>query len=145
MQEKGVKKLYNSSSQQNPYYQYYNGIQYPNRPVQMESQNIPTPPYVTPNLNYLKGRPVVSLEEARAAQIDLDGSLHIFTDIGNKKIYTKQINLDGTATLNIYSLVQEPAAAAPEYVTRAEFNEVLAQIQNSLLSKAEEKVSSNSF
>ena len=104
-----------------------------------------TPAYITPNTNYLKGRPVVSLEEARASQIDLDGSLHIFTDIGNKKIYTKQINLDGTATLNTYALVEEVAATAPEYVTRAEFNEVLTQIQSALLSKAEEKVSSNNF
>lgn len=40
-----------------------------------------------------KGRPVSSKEEARAAQIDFDGSLWIFTDIGNGKIYTKQINI----------------------------------------------------
>lgn len=139
--------MYNNLSQQQPYYQYggYNNVQYPSRPIQMEPQNIQTPAYITPNTNYLKGRPVVSLEEARASQIDLDGSLHIFTDIGNKKIYTKQINLDGTATLNTYALVEEVAAAAPEYVTRAEFNEVLAQIQSALLSKAEEKVSSNNF
>lgn len=143
MQQKGVKRLYNNLSQQQPYYQYggYNGVQYPSRPMQMEPQGIQPPAaYITPNTNYLKGRPVVSLEEARASQIDLDGSLHIFTDIGNKKIYTKQINLDGTATLNTYVLAEEVAAAAPEYVTRAEFNEVLSQIQTALLNKAEEKV-----
>lgn len=139
--------MYNNLSQQQPYYQYggYNNVQYPSRPIQMEPQNMQPPAYITPNTNYLKGRPVVSLEEARASQIDLDGSLHIFTDIGNKKIYTKQINLDGTATLNTYALVEEVAAAAPEYVTRAEFNEVLAQIKSTLLNKVEEKVSSNNF
>lgn len=63
---------------------------------------------------YLKGRPVVSIEEARAAQIDLDGSLFIFTDIGNKKIYTKQINLDGTATLNVYTLSETEGTANPK-------------------------------
>jgi hypothetical protein len=59
------------------------------------------------NNNYIKCRPVASIDEARASQIDLDGSLNVFTDIGNKKIYTKQINLDGTATLNTYTLLTE--------------------------------------
>lgn len=132
--------MYNNLTQQSyyPYNSGYNNIQYQGRPLQMETQ-IQAPSYLPTNANYLKGRPVVSLEEARAAQIDLDGSLHIFTDIGNKKIYTKQINLDGTATLNVYSLVENPAAAAPEYVTKAEFNEVLAQIQNNLIGKIENK------
>lgn len=52
--------------------------------------------------NVLKGRPVTSLDEARAAQIDFDGSVFFFPDIANGKIYTKQINLDGTATLKEY-------------------------------------------
>jgi hypothetical protein len=42
-----------------------------------------------PQTNYIKGRPVVSIDEARASQIDLDGSLYVFPDLGNKKIYTK--------------------------------------------------------
>ena len=53
---------------------------------------------------YIKCRAVTSIDEATAAMIDLDGSLHVFTDIPHRKIYTKQINLDGTASLNIYSL-----------------------------------------
>lgn len=83
--------------------------------------------------NFLKGRPVVSIEEARAASIDMDGSLHIFTDIGNKKIYTKQINLDGTATLNVYSLdnnVQQQSNL--NFITREEFNTEMAKIQTVL-------------
>lgn len=58
--------------------------------------------------NFVKCRAVTSEDEARAAMIDLDGSIHVFTDIGNKKIYTKQINLDGTATLNVYKLEGVP-------------------------------------
>ena len=106
---------------------------------------------VQPASIYLKGRPVVSLEEARAAQIDLDGSIHIFTDIGNKKIYTKQINLDGTATLNIYNLQEEdnPAEEQVEFVTKAEFNEEMNKIQsllNLLIPKETEKnISLNNF
>lgn len=52
----------------------------------------------------LKGRVVTSIDEAKSAMIDLDGSLFIFPDIANKRIYTKQINLDGTASLLVYNL-----------------------------------------
>lgn len=62
------------------------------------------------NGNLLKGRPVTSLEEARAAQIDFDGSVFFFPDIANGKIYTKQINLDGTATLKEYKTEVVPVA-----------------------------------
>lgn len=64
------------------------------------------------NYNYnnqqqlLKGRAVTSFDEAKAAMIDLDGSIFIFPDISNKAIYTKQINLDGTASVNVYKLQQ---------------------------------------
>lgn len=56
------------------------------------------------NSPYIKCRAVTSYDEAKAALIDLDGSLHVFVDAANRKIYTKQINLDGTASLNSYSL-----------------------------------------
>jgi hypothetical protein len=138
--------LYNNLPQsQTPYYQqqyvggyngYYNSTAYPNKPIQMEQQ---VPTYLTPSPNYIKGRPVVSIDEARASQIDLDGSLYVFTDIGNKKIYTKQINIDGTATLNTYSLIEdEVAAPPPAYVTKAEFNQALAQIQAMFMSREKE-------
>lgn len=52
----------------------------------------------------LKGRPVSFLEEARATTIDFDGSVFFFPDVANKRIYTKQINMDGTASLNMYVL-----------------------------------------
>jgi len=56
----------------------------------------------SPN-QFLKCRPVSSKDEARAYQIDLDGSLWVFTDVGNGKIYTKQVNNDGTATFKTYA------------------------------------------
>jgi hypothetical protein len=56
----------------------------------------------------LKGRLVSSLEEARATSIDFDGSVFYFPDFANRRIYTKQINLDGTATLNVYELREMP-------------------------------------
>jgi hypothetical protein len=60
------------------------------RPVmQQEPQNANVAAPVPMIQNYIKGRPVVSIDEARASQIDLDGSLYVFPDLGNKKIYTK--------------------------------------------------------
>ena len=121
-------QAYNSGN----YYQNTNpyGNQYQQRYPAVES--VPGSYSMTPQGTYLKGRPVASIEEARAALIDLDGSLYVFTDIGNKKIYTKQINLDGTATLNTYSLVvDDPTTNANlEYVTKIEFNQALNSIQN---------------
>ena len=74
----------------------------------------------------LKGRPVSSLEEARATTIDFDGSVFFFPDLANKRIYTKQINIDGTATLNMYELQKLPTAPTESnYVTREEFEAVL--------------------
>lgn len=83
----------------------------------------------------IKGRPVSSIEEARATSIDFDGSIFYFPDLANKKIYTKQINMDGTATLNIYEWKSEPIPNTPQYVTREEFDNVLGQIKQALLEK----------
>lgn len=131
--------------QNSPYYQYPYNQQY-QRLVQMEQQAQMTPQQygmssmVSQSQNYIKGRPVVSMEEARAAQIDLDGSLFVFTDIGNKKIYTKQINLDGTATLNTYSLV-ENVAPSESYVTKTELENAIALIREEMMKKEEERKS----
>lgn len=90
-------------------------------------------PPMIPQQNYIKGRPVVSIDEARASQIDLDGSLYVFPDLGNKKIYTKQINLDGTATFNVFELKAEEAPAeGPAYVTKDELDHILEQFKASL-------------
>jgi hypothetical protein len=40
--------------------------------------------------------------------IDFDGSVFYFPDLANGKIYTKQINIDGTATTNVYTLTETP-------------------------------------
>jgi hypothetical protein len=80
----------------------------------------------------LKGHPVSSLEEAKVATIDFDGSIFFFPDVANKKIYTKQINMDGTATLNMYEQKAIPMAETSAYVTREEFNQTLLEIKKML-------------
>ena len=95
-----------------------------------------------PQVQTLKGRPVSSLDEAKASMIDLDGSLFVFPDIANGKIYTKQIMLDGTADFRIYSLeqnnnpmqvVQEPQQAQQtvegDYVLRKDFDRTVKRLE----------------
>ena len=97
----------------------------------------------------LKGRLVSSLEEARATSIDFDGSVFYFPDLANKRIYTKQINIDGTASLYVYELRELPienetsslVPSVEKFVTREEFERVLAQIQQLLQKPTEPAVS----
>lgn len=87
----------------------------------------PTQPNRQPSFG-LKGRPVSSLEEVRATSIDFDGSVFYFPDLANKRIYTKQINMDGTASLNMYELKPVPKETVNDYITRAEFEEAIKQL-----------------
>lgn len=80
----------------------------------------------------IKGRPVSSIEEARAISIDFDGSVFYFPDLANKRIYTKQINMDGTASLNVYEWKNDPVVSSPQYVTREEFETVLTQLKQAI-------------
>lgn len=82
----------------------------------------------------IKGHPVSSIDEVRATSIDFDGSIFYFPDLANKKIYTKQINLDGTSTLNIYELKNIPVEPSlTQYVTREEFEATLGQIKQAIM------------
>lgn len=80
----------------------------------------------------LKGRPVSSFEEARAMTIDFDGSTFFFPDLANKRIYTKQINMDGTASLFVYELREKPAETSVptgDFITREEFEKVIQELR----------------
>lgn len=84
-------------------------------------------------------RPVSSIEEVRASAIDFDGSIFYFPDLANKKIYTKFINLDGTASINMYELKEIPVnnmnnneVNTQNYITRQEFEDAINQLKFSL-------------
>ena len=87
-------------------------------------------------------RPVSSIDEVKASVIDFDGSVFYFPDLANKKIYTKQINLDGTASLNMYELKEIPQQQTPidissfNFITRDEFDKAILELKNSLQSTA---------
>ena len=134
--------MYNNLTQQTPYMygygmpQYQRMIQTPqaeqSAPV-INQQQPYNAPIIMQQTNYIKGRPVVSIDEARASQIDLDGSLYVFPDLGNKKIYTKQINMDGTASFNVFELSgANESSQAPVYVTKTELDEILANFKANL-------------
>lgn len=96
---------------------------------QMPQQRIMNPYEAIPQL---KGRFVSSFDEAKASQIDFDGSMFVFPDIANRRIYTKQINIDGTALFNVYTLAENvtPQNGSPEYVTKEEFSVTIDEIKN---------------
>lgn len=85
-------------------------------------------------------RPVSSVEEVKACPIDFDGSVFYFTDVANKRIYTKQINLDGTVSINLYELKTDQVANSPQYITRQEFEEVISQLYKQINNKPAEIV-----
>ena len=135
--------------QYSPQYQRLMQLEAQQQQQQQMQNSMMGMPQQMPQMNqFIKGRPVVSLEEARAAQIDLDGSLFVFTDIGNKKIYTKQINLDGTATLNIYTLDNPSSQNQATYITKEEFDTTIKNIkqemQNQLIATLSEMTAVNS-
>lgn len=113
-----------------------------NYPYYMPQQFAATPYMSQQRMQYveqsqigIKGRPVSSIEEVKATSIDFDGSVFFFPDLANKKIYTKQINLDGTSTLNIYELKNTPVETVinpSQYITREEFETALAQLKEKI-------------
>ena len=121
MKGRGEKVNRKKVSKMYPNYNYY-----PPRQQQQQPQ-----PQIPP---FLKGRPVSSLEEVRAIPIDFDGSVFYFPDIANRRIYTKQLNLDGTALINMYEfkpipVAQESTTNTDTFVTREEFEETMSKIK----------------
>lgn len=100
------------------------------------------PMYQNNNWGINRVRPVSSFEEVKAASIDFDGSAFYFPDLANKKIYTKQINMDGTALFNMYELKEMPSTTVQSvvdtsnFITRTEFENVIQQIKNVLVQNA---------
>lgn len=140
-------------------YNYY-PQQIPNQQVVQQQPQYQVPGYLrqAPPQVTLKGRLVSSLEEARATSIDFDGSVFYFPDLANKRIYTKQINMDGTASLYVYELRETPieneasgfVPSVEKFVTREEFERVLAELRQkptepAAPAKPKEKVEVMSF
>lgn len=135
---------YPGGYQQSRYNNQYGGYQNP-----FGQMNMQTPPVVQqPVPQVIKGRPVANIEEANAAQIDFDGSLFVFPNEANKKIYTKRIGLDGNPEFLTYVLEEKKPEQRKqvlehvegEYVSREEFDRVLKQINKRFDDIREESV-----
>ena len=108
-----------------------NAYYYPNQPQQSYAPR--QVPYEMPQQNLLKGRFVSSVDEVRAAQVDFDGNIFVFPDMANKKIYTKQIDLNGNVKLEEYDWVPiEKTAAVGDFVTKQEFEETMAKVKEAI-------------
>ena len=83
-------------------------------------------------------RPVSSIDEVRAASIDFDGSVFYFPDLANKKIYTKQIQMDGSLAFNMYELQEMPVSEQQtqmdpnNFITRVEFEDTINWVKKYL-------------
>ena len=106
------------------YQQQYGAI---NRPVYGTTAT----PLQQPNSATQRIRPVASFDDVRAMNIDFDGSVFYFLDYANRIIYAKQINMDGTASINMYEFKEIPSTqpANVDFVTRDEFNSTLSSIK----------------
>ena len=138
-----------------------NNVSYINEPVRGNPQIPVQYPYGTNNLitatpyqnymgtgnltsqnQFLKCKPVTSKEQAIAFQIDLDGSLWVFPNIANGKIYTKQISNNGSAVFNTYTYTEEKEQMAVDkdnFVTKEQFNKVIQSIMAAIPTKVEDK------
>lgn len=78
---------------------------------------------------YLKGRPVSCFEEAKSYPVDWDGSLYVFPDLANNRIYTKQSMNDGSCPTRCYieqQMPQNPPSQAEEPVS----NKIILELQD---------------
>ncbi len=65
---------------------------------------------------------VTCIDEAKAAQIPLDGSITVFVNVQNGEIYTKQLDNNGLADLKLYRRIQNVAQQNVQYVPVQDFN-----------------------
>ena len=97
----------------NPYRPPYNGYpQVQGNYPQTYPQRYPQQQMQMPVNNIVKGRVVTGIEEARAAQVDLDGTPSYFPSLGEGKIYVKYIGMDGLPVFQSF-IVEQPKPQMP--------------------------------
>ena len=89
------RQAYNPYPQIQANYQQTYPQRYPQQQIQMPVNNI------------VKGRVVTGIEEARAAQVDLDGTPSYFPSLGEGKIYVKYIGMDGLPVFQTFIVEQQ--------------------------------------
>lgn len=74
--------------------------------------------------------PVASIEEVRSHPVDWSGSTNYFIDNVNKRIYTKQLNLNGVPEMNTYVLDNSIINQSNTNEANGNSEEILSRIKN---------------
>lgn len=82
----------------------------------------------------LQGYPVPDERTAREAQVNTNGTISVFPDIQNGKIYTKQLDMNSfNPIFKTYQLVEEQPQPLPgNYVSLEDFQQFITNHQNIL-------------
>lgn len=96
---------------------YGNGYATTQQNTMQQSQQIARLSYVT------------CIDEAKAAQIPLDGSITVFVNVQNGEIYTKQLDNNGLADLKLYRRVQNVSQQNVQYVPVQDFNALTEKVK----------------
>lgn len=96
---------------------YGNGYATTQQNTMQQSQQIARLSYVT------------CIDEAKAVQIPLDGSVTVFVNVQNGEIYTKQLDNNGLADLKLYRRIQNVAQQNVQYVPVQDFNALTEKVK----------------
>lgn len=98
---------------------------------QQQQQMYQQPPqqmFPAQGTSYLKGRVVTGLDEAKAAQIDLDGSSYLFPCPAEGKIYEKFTDLNGAPVFRVYQIVNPQEQKKPVYAERSSVDNLAQRV-----------------
>lgn len=119
---------------------YYpqNGYSYQQFYPQQSSQNLSQQGYQQNMMSQqvlLQGYPVPDEITARNAEVSTNGTISIFPDIQNGKIYTKQLDMNTFAPIfRVYQLVEQQQSAT-NYVSTEDFQKLqnyVADLENKI-------------
>ena len=79
---------------------------------------------------YLRGRMVTGMDEAKAAQIEMDGTSTFFPCPEEGKIYEKFLGLDGLPVFRVYQIMQPQEQQKPVYAERSYVDNLIKRVDN---------------
>lgn len=95
---------------------------------QQMQQPLPYSQQMVPMQMPMQGRLVASIEEAKVAQVPVDGSCIYFPCPSEHKIFVKSMDLNGNSIFETYSLVSD-TDAKPCYAEASALEQLQARVQ----------------
>ena len=80
--------------------------------------------------NIVKCKMVTSLEEVKAMPIDFDGSLNVYVDVTNNKIYTKVFTVNATVDIKTYVIGESEDVSNNKYATIEDINQIKKELED---------------